>query len=119
MLNVSNNNIITIDHGDDVRFILFINANTELEPLRYILENDDQLFFSVAEPNQDFCDAVVRKIFTKDDLNSFGDVVVEFDNSDTAKLLPGTYYYQAKLLVKKNGKDYIDTVVPSRKFCIM
>lgn len=116
---ISQNGIITLNAGDYFEYPLFINAGSVLEPLRYILENDDKVYFSIMEPNQPFEFAIVRKIFTKDDLTPMGDVNVVLNSEDTEYLLPGCYYYEAKLLIRKDNKDFISTVVPKRKFYVM
>lgn len=116
---ISRNGIITMNAGDYFKYPLYINAGSVLEPLRYILENDDKILFSIMEANQPFEYGIVRKIFTKEHLNAFGDVEVEFEPKDTENLLPGNYYYEVKLLIRKDNKTYVNTVVPKKKFCIV
>ena len=119
MASISKNGIITMNAGDYFKYPLFINAGSVMEPLRYILENDDKVLFSIMEPNQPFEHGILRKIYTKENLNVWGDVEVEFDSTDTENLLPGTYYYEVKLLINKDNKTCVSTVVPKKKFYVM
>ena len=116
---ISRNGIITINAGDYFKYPLFINAGSIMEPLRYILEGDDRLYFSIMEPNQPFECAIVRKIFTKDDVDVFGDVEIVLESTDTQNLLPGNYYYEVKLLMKNGDNECLSTVVPKKKFYVL
>lgn len=119
MTSISNNFIITMNSGDYFDYPLFINAGNEMMPLRYVLEDDDKVYFSIVEPNQSFEFGIVRKLFTKENLNRFGDVEVILNSSDTYNLLPGTYYYEIKLSIVRDNKEYLETIVPRRKLYIM
>lgn len=71
------------------------------------------------EPNQPFDQAIVRKKFTRNDFDANEDVVISISHHDTENLLPGTYSYEIKIMTIKNGKEYIETIVPKRKFFIL
>lgn len=47
-------------------------------------------------PNQSFEEGVIRKVFTINDANQFGDVVIYVPSSETLMLQQGKYYYQIK-----------------------
>ena len=49
------------------------------------------------DPHQHFEDALVRKKFTKEDLDEFGVLNIVITPEDTLDLLPGTYYYAIKI----------------------
>lgn len=119
MIRIANNGIITMTAGDTFKYPMFINAGNIASPLRYILTENDKVCLSIKEPGQPFEHAIVRKVFTKDNLNVFGDVVVELDNSDTENLVEGTYYYEVRLLYTNGDKTSYSTIIPDRKFYIL
>lgn len=115
MYSISDNGIITLNRGDYFSVPLFINAGDTMEPVRYVLEGDDKVYLSVMEANTPFECGVIRKVFTKEDLNEFKDVQITLETSDTDKLLPGKYYYSIKLV----SDDIIDTIIPNKLFYII
>lgn len=146
MLTISNNGIITVNRGDDFSVPLFINRGTELAPVRYVLKDDDEIYLGIFSAGADYLldtdgtkffiedeitylgipeidtyfeNAVVRKTFTKDDLNENGDVILKFAHVDTRFLLPGNYYYQIRAKITKDGEEYINTVVRKTAFIVL
>lgn len=127
MLDISKNGIITVNRGDTFTTILFINVGSLMEPVRYKLRAGDKLYLGVCEPNQPFECAVIKKVFTNADLNEDNDVIVKFKAEDTENILPGVYYYEAKLFVcykaetetEPEQPETINTVVPKTKFIIL
>ena len=146
MLTIANNGIITVNRGDDFSVPLFINRGTELAPVRYVLSTDDEVYLGIfsaganylldtdgtkffiedeitylgiPEIDTYFENAVVRKTFTKDDLNENGDVILKFAHVDTRFLLPGNYYYQIRAKITKDGEEYINTVVRKTAFIVL
>lgn len=128
MFNIQNNRIITIVKGDTIKIPLFINANTDLEPVGFPFGHYDKIFFSVMEANQPFNCGVIRHTYGYEDLNESGDIVIQLSHEDTINLLPGDYYYEIKLLIRQveefNGEEVlldekIDTIVPRTKFVIL
>lgn len=120
MIDISNNKIITIVHGDTVKFPIYINIGTVLEPERYVLKDDDKLFFVIMEPEQNFECAILRHIYTKENLDEHGDVTVKLTNDDTKDLLAGTYYYEVKLLtINDSQEENLDTIIPRTRFYII
>ena len=125
MFKISSNGIITLTHGDYATVPLFINANkgNRYEPVRYILQDDvnerDKIYFAIMTPNTPFTKAEIRKIYTRADINAFGDVVITLNPEDTENLLPGLYYYEVKLSIQKNNKEYIETIIGRRKFYLI
>jgi len=122
MFNMSKNGIITMTRGDSVNFPIFINANDKTDPVRYDLQDFDKVYFGVMEPNAPFEKSIIRKIYTKDDVNEKGDVVVKLGLNDTQYLIPGTYYYEIKLnkieTADLNDEGTINTIRPRTKFVI-
>lgn len=146
MLSISNNGIITVNRGDDFSIPLFINRGTELSPVRYTLTGDDEVYLGIfsagadylldpeetkffvedevvylgiPEINRYFESAVIRKTFTKDNLNENGDVIIKFSNIDTRFLLPGKYYYQIRASITKDNDEYINTIVKKTSFVVL
>ena len=130
MFNIAKNGIITITRGDSAETSLYINIGTELKPIPGILGDNDQVYLGIMEPNQLFEDAIIKKVYTKDDHKDEDDpeaLTISFDCEDTENLLPGVYYYSIKLYRRGNNdpengpitKDCIDTIVPKRKFIIV
>jgi len=117
------NNIISMDRGDFVRLPIFINANDEELPMRYILRSTDMIYFAIKEPNQPFEQAIVRKILTSDDLNFAGDAELILEESDTKDLVPGVYYYEIKVAFGTFSPSGLltyryETIMPERKFIL-
>jgi hypothetical protein len=113
-------NIITINRGDTYNFDLTIYDDS-LDG-RYVLQDDDVLYFGLMDPHQKFENALVKKRFTKDDCDEAGNLNIEIRPEDTLDLMPGVYYYAIKLHRMKNDEtEYIDkviTVINKTKFVI-
>ena len=119
MFKISNNGIITLTHGDTASAPLFLNAGTELNPIRYILKDSDELYFGLIEAGSTFENAILRKVYTKDNLNEYGDVIIEFKSKDTECLVANTYYYEIKLLTKGETTTSVTTVVSPTQFILI
>lgn len=115
------NNIITINRGDTFTFDFTIDDDSS-ESGRYILSNDDVLYFGLMDPHQPFECALVKKRFTADDCDSAGNLTITISPEDTVDLIPGVYYYSIKLhRLQDTEEEYIDeviTVVNKTKFVI-
>lgn len=115
------NNIITINRGDTFTFDFTIDDDSS-ESGRYILSNDDVLYFGLMDPHQPFECALVKKRFTADDCDSAGNLTITISPEDTIDLIPGVYYYSIKLhRLQDTEEEYIDeviTVVNKTKFVI-
>jgi len=121
MAYMAKNNIIMINRGDTYSFDLNI-ADDASPDGRYILKEDDVLYFGVMEPNQLFEDALIKKRFTKEDCDDAGNFIIKLNPADTIDLYPGVYYYAIKLHhLVNNEEEYIDevvTVIKKTKFII-
>lgn len=125
MFEISNNGIIKINRGDSFSLNVFINLGTCLEPIQYVLQQGDSVYFALMEPNQPFEHALMRREFTVADLDEDDKVIMNFSSEQTEYLLPGTYYYMIKLRrLEKLGEsgeenEYsVDTIIPKTKFII-
>ena len=117
---ISNNAIIVINKGDTFTTLIPINFREDIDIDDYEMGPEDNVYFAICEPNQPFECAAVRKIFTLDDLDVDGNVIIKLVPSDTYYLLSGTYYYEVKLKVHVSGDDtdIIKTIIPKRKLVI-
>ncbi len=119
MQSISNNGIMTFHAGDSIFALLFLNQGNNIEHKRYILTEDDKIFFSIMLPHSDFNCGMIRKIYTIADLNNDGDVLITLSTDETEKLRPGTYYYEIKFQTIRNNTEYVETVVPKRKVVVL
>lgn len=119
--NISLNNIIIINRGDTFTFDFTIYDENSPEG-RYILKDDDALYFGIMLPHQPFEDGIIRKKYTKEDCDEMGNLTITLRPEETLNLLPGTYYYAIKLHKHTDDEeDYIDeviTVINKTKFII-
>ena len=122
MLDISNNGIIQLTRGDSLKLPLFINANTDSDPIRYTLKSSDTIYFALLEPNQRFEDAILKKVFTYNSPKTeFNDIWITLKPSDTEELLPGKYYYTLKLksIDNDSNEEFIRTIIPEKEFWIL
>lgn len=116
---IHNSGKITINRGDYFKAPLFINAGTKDSPIRLKLKYtpDSKVYFSIMKPNQSFEDGVIRKIFKyPENINNYGDVIVELLPQETRILPSGIYYFQAKLVI--NNK-YVNTITDRLEFQVI
>lgn len=122
MLDISNNGIIQLTRGDSLKLPLFINSNTDSNPVRYFLKETDTVYFALLEPNQNFEDAIFKKVFTYDsNKTEDGDLWITLNPGDTENLLPGKYYYTLKLrsINQLDNTEFVRTIVPEKEFWIL
>lgn len=120
MLDVSGNGIICVNRGDSFTLDVFVNIGTNLVPLQYYLTENDKIYFALMEPNQPFEHALLGKVFTSEDCDEEGNVVMTFTSQETQYLMPGTYYYMVKLVRNFDTEDeLVDTIIKKTKFVIM
>lgn len=128
MFLVSDNNIITMQRGDCGAMTIKINLGDNINPDIYQLTSNDKVYFGVMEPLAPFENSLIKKTYTLFDLNLDDTLTITLDPKDTEYLLPGTYYYEVKLLRNTyvdnpdkttSLKQYVYTFMPRRKFIIM
>ncbi len=121
MVTVSKDGVISLTRGDSFSIPLFINNGTALKPERRILDDKDEVYMGIMEPNQPFECALIKKKFTKADTNAKGDIVIKLYPDDTACVLPGKYYYQVKAKLYRADNDNFDvnTIIDKKEFFIM
>ena len=55
-----------------------------------------------------FENALVRKKYTKENLNEDNNVLISFNSEDTENLLPGKYFYEVKaVIIDEAGKEIV------------
>lgn len=99
---IYNDGTISINRGDLFLSPLFINGGTKDQPIRYSLIDypNTKVYFSIMQPNQLFENADIRKVFTNQDINQFGDVMIKLTSRETMHLMQGKYYYQIKAVLE-------------------
>ena len=112
------NYILRINRGDDFLFTLYLNKGNEVYPQRYVLQENDKIYLGVMQPNQLFENAILKKVFTVNDLNEEGDIVIKLSSEDTFRLLEGKYYYEIKACFYNNNNPIIKTVVSRNQLFI-
>lgn len=110
--------ILSLIRGDSFSIVAYINSGTELVPVKYTLTNTDKLYFAIMQPNEQFENAIVKKVFTSANLNSDGDVIISLLPTDTEYLIPGKYYYQLKLVSIVDNVEQVTTITPKSLFFI-
>lgn len=117
MFHIGDNGIITITRGDAFALDVFVNIGTVYAPVQYVLEPGDKLCFGLMEPHQPFEVALIRKVFTEEDVDEeTGLVHMYFAPEMTEFLVPGTYYYCVKLAAADGD---VSTVISKTKFIIL
>lgn len=115
MFSVGLNNEITITRGDSATAKLFINAGTEVNVVQYTIQDEDKIYLGIMEPNQPFEKAILKKVFTSQDVDEEGYLNIKFKPNDTVQLMPGTYYYSIKLVDKEED---VTTLISNTLFTI-
>lgn len=118
--------IIKINRGDT--FELSIDIRDKKDVLKkHLLAVDEAVYFALVYPNQRFEDAILIKGYTHEDQDvNTGEITVKITPNDTRYLLPGVYYYTAKL--QKGGSletiddfdepEEVRTLIERTKFII-
>lgn len=124
MFSISNNGIIRLNRGDTFSLSVTINIGTELDPVIYPLAEGDKVYFALMEPKQPFECALIRKVFTAEDQDEFGNITMDFSSDQTSNLVPGNYYYMVKLvrdMSEESGdeKMLVDTIINKTKFILL
>ena len=104
-------NIVLLNRGDSLELTLALS----IDGISYTMTEGDRLYFGVMRPDQLFEDAFIRKVYTADDYNEYGFLVIKLKPEDSLWLLPGVYYYSLKL---KKADGSVTTILPKTKFVI-
>lgn len=119
MPTIADNQAICMHRGDSLVYPIFVNVGSKALPMRYPMQEGDTLYVGIMEPNAPFECSLIRKALHKEDVNAEGDVVLRLGPKETECLLPGLYYYEAKLECERGGRTEVHTVVPRRRFVLV
>ena len=118
----ANMGIVKIFRGDSNNLVLDIKNGDNLNYSDYSLEQGDVIYFGLMEVHQKFEDAILKKVYTLQDVNEDGDIIIDINPLDTEYLLPGKYYYSIKMKKNKTSKDDdydVYTLVKETEFWIL
>lgn len=114
---INKNHVITITRGDTISLAISLYEGVFPDTReKLVIDEGDIIFFGLMFPHQHFECAIIKKEFDYKNFDDDGDFVLELEPLDTMKLIPGTYYYELKLL--KAEDDSIKTLIPKSKFII-
>jgi len=118
---IKKNNIITLTRGDYLEFPLCLTVGEFPDKEIYELEDSDVVFFGLTFPHQPFEKAILKKEYTKDDLDENNNLIIKLLPEDTIRLLPGNYYYSVKILYhdEVDNISKIDTIIDKTKFILV
>lgn len=122
MYNITYNGIITVNRGDSFTLPLYLSSENPGDGTSIEIDENSFIYFGVMEPNEPFENALIRKKFSKDDLDVNGNLPMHFTPQDTQYLLPGKYYYQIKLQIVSPtdvNKYDVYTIVDKTQFYIL
>lgn len=110
--------IIQLCRGDTYQFLLSA-IDTDSEDGVYHLQDTDMVYLGVMRPHDPFEKAIIKRSFTKDDMDSSGQIRVRINAEDTINLLPGVYYYAVKLVQDRGlSTETVTTIIKNTKFVI-
>ena len=115
MFDLTDDQMIYLSRGDTCSFTLVILTGDNLQNYHYVLTDNEKIYFGVTEANECFEDSILKKVFTTDDVDEDGNVVMSFNHDDTKCLEEGTYYYTIKLV---HG-DEVETIVDKNRLFII
>lgn len=120
MFNISDSGTITLTRGDSFSSPLYINQGTELSPVRYILTENDTVYFAIMEENKSFEDAIIKKVYNgSSEATLDGDIILKLKPQDTENLVCGKYIYTVKLKQTVSQDDYdVTTLIIEQPFYI-
>lgn len=104
MLNIDENNNITLTRGDSASISVALKNPDGTD---YILQSGDELLFTVKY------NCITEDIIIQKDISTDG--IINLVPSDTAALLYDIYFYDVQL-TKANGD--VNTVIPPRDFIV-
>lgn len=114
---VNKNNVISMNRGDYAEIPLYFKEGKFPYNTPITMTDDDVLFFGLMDPNQHFEHALLKKEYTgSSTIDKDGKFLLVLEPEDTLELMPGTYFYEIKLLTK-DSKIY--TLMQKTRFNII
>ena len=114
MCKIDQNGVITIRRGECFQIPLFINVGTKEEPNRLDIRElpSAEIYLGIYTADSKFENSLVRKKYTLENVNEYGDMLVTFVKNDTNYIQPGKYFYEVKLrLYNKTDGEFVSTVI--------
>lgn len=114
---IKKNHVISLNRGDyaEIPFCFKEGKFPKDAPIR--IGEGDVLFFGLMDPNTHFEHSLIKKEFIGNDvIDDEGNFTLVIEPDDTLELLPGTYFYEIKLLTK-DAK--IRTLIQKTRFNII
>ena len=115
MFELTDDQMIYLSRGDTCSFTLVILTGDNLKNYRYKIGDNDEIYLGVTEANECFENSILKKKFTKEDIDEDGNVVITFNHNDTKCLEEGTYYLTIKLV----NDEGVETIVDKNRLFII
>ena len=117
---INNIGIVKMFRGDSLTLNPFINNGTEMVEEQYEITAYDTIYFGLMEYNQEFENAILKKVYTIADIDEHGNISIKLNPSDTVDLLPGKYFYSIKLKHNNNENSFdVYTLLQETEFWIL
>ena len=108
--------IVEMFRGDSLELILDIRDGSAMVNDKYLISSNDTIYFALMEVNQKFENAILKKVYTVENIDSEGNIKIKIFPSDTSSLLPGKYYYTIKMRhMNDNNNDPYDVYTLCKK----
>jgi len=117
MFQVTDNQMIYLTRGDSCTITLAVLSGNDFCNYRYQIEDGDKIYFGLTEPNQKFEDAILKKVFTKEDVDKDGNIEIKFAPTDTEFLKEQMYFYTIKLA--NQDQSMVETLIDRKRFFIV
>lgn len=109
--------MIFLPRGDSCQITITPIDGNNFDGELYEFANDDVIYFAIEEVGQRFEDAIVKKTYTKSDLDEDGNIVITMNPTDTEYLKEQMYFYEIK--VANSNQTQVDTIVPRKRFFLI
>lgn len=117
MFQVTDEGMIYLSRGDTCTITLAVLSGNNMCNYLYPLEEGDKIYFGLTEPNQRFEDAILKKVYTKEDVDEDGNVEIKFNPTDTEYLKEQMYFYTIKL--SNQDQTRVETLIDKKRFFIV
>lgn len=117
MYQVTDEQMIYLSRGDSCSFTLYVLSGNKLIHQYHRIEEGDKIYFAIMEPNQKFENALVKKVFTNEDADEDGNIIIKINPQDTEFLKEGVYYYMVKFT--SNNDTNVETIIEKTRFFII
>ena len=113
---VKRNHVISLNRGDYAE-ITFKFEEGKFPKTPITMNDGDVLFFGLMDPNRHFEHSLIKKEYTGTNvIDDEGKFTLVLEPDDTLELVPGTYFYEIKLLT---ADAKIKTLIQKTRFNII